>query len=539
MNALDLFAGPGGWDVAARDLGIDVLGVEFDDAACKTREAAGLRTHQGDVAALTPEDFGPVDGLIASPPCQAWSMAGKRGGERDKELVYRCARELTTGADTRARHRAECEDERSMLAVEPLRWALELEPRWLAWEQVPPVLDLWTLCARLLRNRGYRVWTGILSAERYGVPQTRKRAILLASLDGPVVPPEPTHQAYVPGQPAEERVDLFGTLKPWVSMAQALGWEGVDRPSPTVTGGGSDTGGPEVFGRGGREAIAKVRTGNFTAKDVEMRANAQKNAAVRGADEPAPTITGGHDTGDRTWKLRAGTNANDCERPVDAPAPTMRFGERLNDVSWVYDRRQTGGDGTPVGPRPVDEPAPTLGAQGLAKGRDIWRAEVDSGLGRGHENNHRGHPPACGCLWDYVDAGGFCACCEAHLDDPNGLYAEQGDGTHRYRDCPQAIPPSTAELQSDDWPESRPATTVVGDPRVFQPGGHHIEGQQSQNAIRVSEAEAATLQGFDPAYPFQGTRSQRFQQIGNAVPPPLARAVLEQLTGSHESRAAA
>lgn len=40
MRAVDIFAGPGGWDVAARDLGIDVVGIEIDDSACDTREAA-------------------------------------------------------------------------------------------------------------------------------------------------------------------------------------------------------------------------------------------------------------------------------------------------------------------------------------------------------------------------------------------------------------------------------------------------------------------------------------------------------------------
>ena len=68
MNALDLFAGPGGWDVGAQSLGLDPLGIEWDDAACQTRAAAGLRTHQGDVAALDPRDFAPCDLLIASPP---------------------------------------------------------------------------------------------------------------------------------------------------------------------------------------------------------------------------------------------------------------------------------------------------------------------------------------------------------------------------------------------------------------------------------------------------------------------------------------
>ena len=250
MNVLDLFAGPGGWDYAARQLGLDPLGIEYDDAACKTRAAAGLRTLQADVASLDPADFAPVDLLIASPPCQAWSMAGKRGGERDKEIVYEVTAALIDGRDTRAERLGECEDERSLLVVEAIRWAQALRPRLIAFEQVPPVLDYWRVIAEVLRVWGYGVWTGILEAERYGVPQTRERAILMAELGGNPHPPAPTHQRYVPGEPqwAEPMVDLLeGQIMPWISMAQALGWEDgpspSPSPSPSVTGGGGETGG--------------------------------------------------------------------------------------------------------------------------------------------------------------------------------------------------------------------------------------------------------------------------------------------------------
>lgn len=90
-RVLDLFAGPGGWDCAATELGLDPLGIEYDDNACATRKAAGLRTLQADVAALDPADFAPCELLIASPPCQAWSMAGKRQGELDKARVMALA----------------------------------------------------------------------------------------------------------------------------------------------------------------------------------------------------------------------------------------------------------------------------------------------------------------------------------------------------------------------------------------------------------------------------------------------------------------
>jgi len=433
--------------------------------------------------------------LIASPPCQAWSMAGKREGLLDQRRVFDLCG--TWAADPTVPKPTEgWNDERSPLAAEPMRWAAALRPELMAWEQVPPVLDLWSHCAQLLGAMGYSTWTGILSAERYGVPQTRKRAILLASRVGQVHPPMPTHQAYVAGEPARHDYTLEGEILPWVSMAEALGWTGngyvtdtgntrggtraegrnrdtdepsapltsradqmerretycsecatydprgadagpwhiqgcsmwkpgfcdewwPDVPAPTVTGGGTDAGGPEVFARGGRERIKSA---------IKLRANAQTNAAERDVDEPAPTIKGGHDTGDRVWVN--GNRENAAKRHESEPAPTVMFSERANKVEWV---------------------------------------------------------------------------------------------------------------------ENRPATTVAGDPRVHPPGHKrnsddeaagrdHYEGRAGENAVRVTVEEASILQSFPPDYPWQGSRTAQFQQIGNAVPPLLARAVLAALTEGVEVR---
>lgn len=94
MNAVDLFAGPGGWDIGARRLGIEPLGIELDAAACNVRThiAAGHPTLQADVAALDPLDF-PCELLIASPPCTAFSMAGKGAGRDAMEEYANIARQ--------------------------------------------------------------------------------------------------------------------------------------------------------------------------------------------------------------------------------------------------------------------------------------------------------------------------------------------------------------------------------------------------------------------------------------------------------------
>lgn len=264
MKVVALFAGPGGSCLGAHANGIQPLGIEWDEQACATRIAAGLPTRQADVAALDPMDFGPITGLIATPPCQAFSMAGKGVGRDHVPAIVDCLRDLAQGVDSRAKHNATCADDRAMLVVEPLRWALALRPRWIALEQVPPVLPIWDVMADHLRELGYSVWTGVLSAEQYGVPQTRRRAFLIASLDGTVQPPEPTHQAYVPGEPAQATpASLLGPgLLPWVSMAEALGWGLTARPCSTVVtreSGGGAIGSVLDGGTGSRRLIERER----------------------------------------------------------------------------------------------------------------------------------------------------------------------------------------------------------------------------------------------------------------------------------------
>lgn len=51
----------------------------------------------------------------------------------------------------------------------------------------------------------------------------------------------------------------------------------------------------------------------------------------------------------------------------------------------------------------------------------------------------------------------------------------------------------------------------------------------------ISAREAAILQGFDRDYEFLGPTSSVYKQVGNAVPPPLARAVAETLLACHLS----
>lgn len=250
---VDLFAGPGGWDEGAAIIGVtNTYGLEFEANACATAEAAGHARMLGDLSSVEPTDYRPAVGLIASPPCQAWSKAGKQQAYLDRAVCHDLVRAYATGRaleHTDLDH--EWNDPRSHLVAEPMRWIVGLEPDWIVLEEVPTVLDLWATYAEELERVGYSTWHGILNAADYGVPQTRKRAILIASRLRPVGRPLATHMALTDEQ---QTMDL-NPLEPWETMEHVA---------------------PE-----GADAFAAT--------------NIRPNTAVRKVTEPAPTLAFGHE----------------------------------------------------------------------------------------------------------------------------------------------------------------------------------------------------------------------------------------------------
>lgn len=222
---IDLFAGAGGWSEGLRLLSSNLvqseIGIELDPIICQTREAATHHVVEADVSKLDPTNFKYVEGLIASPPCQDFSISGTHQKE--------------TGPS-------------GWLVREPLRWAKKLYPNWIICEQVPPVLPIWNEIGAELSMLGYSVWTGMVNAADYGVPQVRKRAFLLASNKYLVSPPLPTHnkdesffihrwtamEKYVSHNPSE------WTLNTGQSWKKGTGRDNarkilLSQPSPTIT----------------------------------------------------------------------------------------------------------------------------------------------------------------------------------------------------------------------------------------------------------------------------------------------------------------
>lgn len=216
---LDLFAGPGGLDVAGHALDIPSLGIEWDRSACLTRYAAGLETLHADVSAVRRDSFESlppeINVLAGGPPCQTYSVAGKGAGRKALEEVKEYIERLMAGHSDEAIDKSlkKLSDPRTAMVLEPLRYAIQAtrSPNRqkrpydvIVLEQVPAVEALWKHYAKVLEQTGlpdgtkYKVVVDVLDTETYGVPQTRSRAVLIARREGLGQPslPAPTHRAY-------------------------------------------------------------------------------------------------------------------------------------------------------------------------------------------------------------------------------------------------------------------------------------------------------------------------------------------------------
>lgn len=400
----DLFAGAGGWDVAARWLGIRARGVENMAAARATRDAAGLETIHDDVWTFRPD--GRARLKISSPPCQTFSQSGSGSGRRalnDVLGLIPFVADLTL--DQLRESGQHLGDDRTALVLTPLWFALHTDTyREIAWEQVPTVQPVWDACAAELSAHGWHVVTGKVQSEQFGVAQTRERSVLLGSRDRAVSLPTPTHSRYHKRSP--ERLDPG--VAPWRNMAQVLGMGLEDR------------------------VVSNYGTGGDP-----------RNRGIRNGAQPAFTVTS--KVGKNKVQLASGTRPRAAVRHEDQPAPTLAFGH--DSASYVF---------TPAGMTPEEIVH--------------WKARVNNQSGTDYDIEDQMAKPAA------VIAG-------------RGMVGFRGANANRFN--------GSTKSRND--------------------------------GIRLTVAEAGVLQSFPADHPWRGNEGQKYLQVGNAVPPLMAMALLVAL----------
>ena len=177
---IDIFCGIGGFSYGfemTRKFET-ILGIDVWDVALKTFSRNHPKTNvlKGDVTQINDDYFkkfkGKADVIIVGPPCQGFSMSGRRD-------VF---------------------DVRNSLFHEVIRIVREVEPKVVVIENVVGLLSMQTPdgvpvrdeIIRNLKALDYNVDCKVLTASDFGVPQNRKRVIFIASKKGDISFPAPS-----------------------------------------------------------------------------------------------------------------------------------------------------------------------------------------------------------------------------------------------------------------------------------------------------------------------------------------------------------
>lgn len=171
MKFLDLFSGIGGFRLGMERAGHECFGyVEWDKYARKSYEA--IHNTEGewtahDITTVTDGDLQylrgkGIDVICGGFPCQAFSVAGKRGG---------------------------FDDTRGTLFFEIARFAKQIKPRLLLLENVKGLLshdkgNTFGTILHTLDELGYDTEWQVLNSKNFGVPQNRERVFIIGHLRG-------------------------------------------------------------------------------------------------------------------------------------------------------------------------------------------------------------------------------------------------------------------------------------------------------------------------------------------------------------------
>lgn len=164
-SAIDLFAGCGGLTEGLEQAGIQVkFAVELDPKISKVYESnhPNVKMLSQDIRKISNSDFrkmGQIDIVAGCPPCQGFTQMNRN----NKRKLY--------------------SDERNTLIQDYLRAVSAIKPEFIMMENVPQIVhyDRFNEMLLSLRNMNYFIDLKIINVKDFGVPQSRKRLVLIGS----------------------------------------------------------------------------------------------------------------------------------------------------------------------------------------------------------------------------------------------------------------------------------------------------------------------------------------------------------------------
>jgi DNA (cytosine-5)-methyltransferase 1 len=208
---LDLFAGCGGMTRGFYDTDRfrTVRAVEMDPSAAETYGANFGFDHVMNWPIEGVRDFPQVDVVIGGPPCQAFSTLNRSAVGFERRSLWR-------------------EYFRALKASRPAAFVMENVPQLLT----SPEFDEFRKGAE--GELGFTVRSGVVNAADFGVPQVRRRAIVIGVLDGQA--PWPTQTHFDPSKPIPEGGLPWRTFRDAVAglphLPTGKGWHLARNPQP-------------------------------------------------------------------------------------------------------------------------------------------------------------------------------------------------------------------------------------------------------------------------------------------------------------------
>lgn len=197
INVVSLFSGGGGLDLGFQKEGYSILWAVDNEPNAVATYKANLGSHIlcADINGLSSADIPPAQVVIGGPPCQSFSLAGKR----------------------------QTEDARGRLVWSYIHIIESVSPEAFVFENVTGLLSaknakgekIIELLKAAFLSIGYTISMQVLNAADYGVPQRRKRVFIVGLKNGRAFQfPEPTHSE---AEPKNGKKKL-----PYTSVEQAL-----------------------------------------------------------------------------------------------------------------------------------------------------------------------------------------------------------------------------------------------------------------------------------------------------------------------------